>query len=285
MLAQVTPLAIAATLQVEDELRAQIQEAQRLRAQQVERARYAAELTQRRLFRVEPENRLVADVLEADWNARLREVAQVQEAAQRQDAADQQQLSEHDRARMRALIADFPQVWHDPRTADRDRKRLLRVLGEDVTLRQDDVITAHVRFTGGAIQTITVPVSQGRRSAAQVIALIDQLLEDDTDAQVAEQLNQRGERTYEGHPFPGMRIVSLRRAYHLKDHGMRLRERGRLSAEDAAKAYGVSRQTIMEWGRAGIIPMERINEHGMAVFPPPDAQAPKKGSHNVPKAR
>jgi hypothetical protein len=58
-------------MQVYEELHAQAEAAQRLRTQQVERARYAAELAQRRFLRVDPENRLVADVLEADWNARL----------------------------------------------------------------------------------------------------------------------------------------------------------------------------------------------------------------------
>ena len=77
LLAQLTPLAIDTTMQVYEELHLQAQEAQRLRDQQVERARYAAELAQRRFLRVDPENRLVADVLEADWNARLRELAQV----------------------------------------------------------------------------------------------------------------------------------------------------------------------------------------------------------------
>src|SRR6266568_1194840 len=79
LLAQLTPLAIDTSLQVYEELHVQAEEARRLRAQQVERARYAAELAQRRFLRVDPENRLVADVLEADWNARLRELAQAQE--------------------------------------------------------------------------------------------------------------------------------------------------------------------------------------------------------------
>ena len=76
-------LAIDTTMQVYEELHTQAEAARRLRAQQVERARYAAELAQRRFLRVDPENRLVADVLEADWNARLRELACVQEEAER----------------------------------------------------------------------------------------------------------------------------------------------------------------------------------------------------------
>jgi Site-specific recombinases, DNA invertase Pin homologs len=285
LLAQLTPLAIDTSLQVYEELHTQAAEARRLRSQQVERARYAAELAQRRFLQVDPANRLVASVLEADWNARLQELAQVQEEAEQQAEAEQRKLSVLEKQAIADLVNDFPRVWHDPHTLDRDRKRMVRLLLEDVTLRQDEVITAQVRFRGGATQTITVPISHGRCSAPELIALIDQLLEDHTDAEVAEQLNQRGWRTYEGKPFHATRVLSLRRYHHLKDHGTRLRERGLLSANEAAQAYGVCRQTIMDWGRAGLIPMYRANGHGIALFSPPASHAPQKNAHKYPKTR
>ena len=63
-----TPATIDITLAVQQELQARLEEAERLRKQQVERARHEAELAQRRFLRVHPDNRLVADSLEADWN-------------------------------------------------------------------------------------------------------------------------------------------------------------------------------------------------------------------------
>jgi len=286
LLARVTPLSIETSMQIHEELQAQVQEAGRLRAQQVERARYAAELAQRRFLRVDPENRLVADVLEADWNTRLRELAEVQQEAERQQEADQRKLSALEQQAIAELVDDFPRVWNDPRTSDRDRKRMARLLLEDVTvLKQEEVIVVHVRFKGGAQQTITVPLSRGRRSTPELIALIDQLLDDYTDAEVAEQLTQRGWRTYEGKPFTATRVLSLRRYQQLKTHGTRLAERGLLSAEEAASAYGVCRETLMAWGRAGLLPMYRINDQGTAVFPPPDEHAPVKHAHKYQTTR
>ena len=286
LLAQLTPLAIDTTVQVYEELHTQAEAARHLRAQQVERARYAAELAQRRFLRVDPENRLVADVLEADWNARLRELACVQEEAEQQNEAEQRKLSALEQQAIADLVDDFPRVWKDPRTSDRDRKRMVRLLLEDVTvLKQEEVIAVHVRFKGGVQQTITVPVSRGRRSTPELIALIDQLLDDYTDAEVAEQLNQRGWRTYEGKPFTAARVLSLRRYQQLKTHATRLAERGLLSAEEAASAYGVCRETLMAWGRAGLLPMYRINDQGTAVFPPPDEHAPVKHAHKYQTTR
>src|SRR5487761_2489000 len=149
LLTHLTPLAVDTSLQVYDELHAQAEAAQRLRAQQVERARYAAELAQRRFLRVDPENRLVADVLEAEWNARLRELAQVQEEATRQQEAERRRLSALERQAIAELVDDFPRVWRDARTSARERKRMVRLLLEDVTLRHDEqVMTAQVRFKG-----------------------------------------------------------------------------------------------------------------------------------------
>ena len=286
LLAQLTPLAIDTSMQVYEELHTQAEAAQHLRAQQVERARYAAALAQRRFLRVDPENRLVADVLEADWNARLRELACVQEEAEQQNEADQRKLSALEQQAITDLVDDFPRVWKDARTSDRDRKRMVRLLVEDVTvLKQEEVIAVHVRFKGGAQQSITVPLSRGRRSTPELIALIDQLLDDYTDAEVAEQLNERGWRTYEGKPFSAARVLSLRRYQQLKAHGTRLAERGLLSADEAASAYGVCRETLMAWGRAGLLPMYRINDQGTAVFPPPDEHAPVKNAHKYQTTR
>jgi len=286
LLAQLTPLAVDTSMQVYEELHAQAAEARRLRAQQVERARYAAELAQRRFLRVDPENRLVAEVLEADWNARLRELACAQEEAEQQNEAEQRKLSALEQQAIADLVEDFPRVWKDARTSDRDRKRMVRLLLEDVTvLKQEEVIAVHVRFKGGAQQTITVPVSRGRCSSPELIALVDQLLEDYTDAEVAERLNERGWRTYEGKPFTAARVLSLRRYRRLKDHGTRLAEQGWLSASDAAAAYGVCRETLMLWGRAGLLPMSRINEQGTAMFPPPGPHAPRKNAHKFAKTK
>jgi len=284
LVAQLTPLALETTMQVYEELHQRAKEAERLRAQQVERARYAAELAQRRFLRVDPENRLVADVLEAEWNVRLRELAHAQEEAQRQNEAEHRHLTTIERQAIADLVEDFPRVWNDERTGDRDRKRMIRLLLEDVTLLLiDEEITAHVRFKGGATQTLTVPLRSGRRTAPEVIALMDELLNDYTDAQVAQQLNERGWRTCEGKLFHARRVLSLRRDYQLKDHGTRLRERGLLSASEAAKAYGVCQRTIMDWGRAGLIAMYRTNDRGIMVFAPPSEDAPIKNARKFQK--
>jgi hypothetical protein len=66
LLETVAPAAIEMALAVQEEIAHRIEQAEELRRSQLERARYEAELARRRYLKVDPDNRLVADPLEAD---------------------------------------------------------------------------------------------------------------------------------------------------------------------------------------------------------------------------
>src|SRR5580704_303317 len=141
-----TPVTIDVALAVQRELQSHLDEADRLRQQQVERARYEAELARRRYLRVDPDNRLVADSLEADWNGKLKLLTEAQEVCERQRTEDRKLIDDQQRAAILALSTTFPRLWRDPTTPDREKKRMIRLLLEDVTLLRDDHLNLHVRF-------------------------------------------------------------------------------------------------------------------------------------------
>ncbi|MFQ5582970.1 MAG: hypothetical protein ACE5GL_00870, partial [Calditrichia bacterium] len=68
LLQAVTPASVDVVLEVFEELRQRQAAVDRQRRTQVERARQEAELAQRQFMLVRPENRLVADRLEQQWN-------------------------------------------------------------------------------------------------------------------------------------------------------------------------------------------------------------------------
>jgi DNA invertase Pin-like site-specific DNA recombinase len=149
LLATVTPLALEVALTVQTELEARAGEADALRASHVERARHHAELARRRYLAVDPDNRLVADTLEADWNDKLRALQSAQDDYEHATAAAHAALSDEHKTRIHRLAADFPKLWSDPTTPQRERKRIARLLIDDVTLNKTDQIHLHVRFRGG----------------------------------------------------------------------------------------------------------------------------------------
>jgi DNA invertase Pin-like site-specific DNA recombinase len=269
----VTPLALEVALAVEAELAGRALEADRLRRGQVERARYEAELAQRRYLRVDPDNRLVADSLEADWNHKLRALAAAQEEYERARAADGRVLDEAQRAVVLALATDFPRLWADPATPQRERKRMVRLLIEDVTLLRTDAVVAHVRFRGGAARTLTLPLPLAaadlRRTDPAIVAEIDVLLEEHTDAQVAAILEERGIRPSVSTRFSAGIVVHLRAKHGLVDHRTRLQRRGLLTLEEISRILGADPCTVKIWARQGRIPSRVVNEKGERLYERP----------------
>jgi hypothetical protein len=278
----VTPVTLEVALTVQKELESRADETERLRRQEVERARHDAELARRRYMQVDPDNRMVADTLEADWNAKLRALADAQERCEQRKACDHG-LDKDQRARVVALATDFPRLWNDPRTPDRERKRMARLLIEDVTLLKSKDVSVQVRFKGGATQTLSVPLPQTawmkRQTSPEVVAAIDGLLDDHTDGEIAELLNERGLRSGEGKRFHLVMVARIRREYDLKSRHTRLRARGLLSEREIAKRLHVERCTIKIWRRAGLLAAHRFDDRGQCLYERPGAGAPVKYKH------
>jgi hypothetical protein len=280
LLETVRPAALEVALQVQEELRARIDEADRLRRQRVEHARYEAELARRRFMQVDPDNRLVADALEAEWNEKLRALTDAQEVYEQQQQADRAVLGDGERERILALATDFPALWNNPRTADRERKRMLALLIEDVTLRKSDRIAVHVRFRGGVDKTLILPVPQRawelRRTSGEIVKEIDRLLGNHTDAEIAALLNQRRAVSGMKKPFSSRIIMRLRRDYRLPSRYDRLRAAGLMTVREIAKSLGVCTSTVKNWAAAGLLTAHRFNDKNECLYESPGDHPPVK---------
>lgn len=281
----VTPMALEVTLAVQQELADRAQEVNRLRQQQVERARYEADLAQRRYMRVDPDNRLVANTLESTWNQKLRELAEAQEEYERQCQSDNFLLDEQQRAEIMALATNFPRLWQDPSTPDRERKRMVQLIVEDVTLIKGPQITAHVRFKGGSTRTLNLPSPhpawQLYRTNPLVIEEVDRLLDQHTDSEIAAILNERGLRSGRGNAFNHMIVARIRSNYGLADRYSRLRTAGMLTSQEIASILGVCDGTVKKWHWRGLLPAKAYNDKGECLFEPPDENAPVRGKPKV----
>jgi DNA-binding XRE family transcriptional regulator len=267
------PMALEVALSVQQELEARFEEADRLRRQQVERARYEADAARRRYLRVDPDNRLVADALEADWNEKLRALDAAQQDYERRRGTDTTMLGEKQRERIAALASDFPSLWQAASTADRDKKRMLRLLVEDITLlKGQDAIAVHVRFRGGGTRSISVarplPAWKSWLTPAETVAEIDHLLEQHTEGEIARLLNERGFRSGQGCRFGRGTVSHIRRRYGLKSRYHRLRARGMVSATELARMVGVSRQTVLRWHRDGSVKANAYNDKKQCLYDP-----------------
>lgn len=248
LLTSVTPVALEIALAVQDEIQKRIEEADRLRRAQVERARYEAGLAQRRYIKVDPANRLVADTLETEWNSKLRLLAEAEQEYKRQSQSDHIVLNDEQTGQIRALATNFRLVWQNPGLPHRERKRMVRLLIEDVTVVKRDSITLQVRFRGGATESLTIPAPldawHRRRTADSTVEQIDKLLDDHTCEEVAGMLNSKGLKTGTGRAFRADTVDRLIHARRLRSRQTRLRDRGYLTLPEAAAAWGISTSEV-----------------------------------------
>jgi DNA invertase Pin-like site-specific DNA recombinase len=280
LLDTVTPLALEVALTVQAELEARAEEADQLRQTHVQRARQRAELARqraelarRRYLAVDPDNRLVADTLEADWNDALRAQQAAQDEYERATAAARAALTEQHKQRIRQLASDFPVLWSDPATPQRERKRIARLLIQDVTLNKTDQIHLHVRFRGGQTTSLTIPIPPRawhlRQTNPDTLALLDRLLDEHTDAEVAAKLNAAGHHSGDGKAFTNRIVLELRRAHGFPSHLERLRAHGLLTIAEFAERVGVHPTTIKNWHRAGLVRSHKANDKNVRLFDPP----------------
>ncbi len=221
-------------------------------------------------MRVDPNNRLVADSLEADWNHKLRLLNEAQERYRQQHDADCVVLGDEQRARILTLASDVARLLRNAATPDRERKRMQRLIVDDVTLVKGTELVVHVRFRGGATRTLTLPRPAPawalRQTSREVVAEIDRLLAEYTDVQIARVLTENGFRSGMGKPVNPMMVTRVRDHYHLRSRCERLRERGLLTLAELASALQIATATAKHWRRAGLLRAHAYNDKPQYLF-------------------
>jgi DNA invertase Pin-like site-specific DNA recombinase len=275
------PLTLEVALAVQREVEARIAETDALRRKHVDRAQYEAELARRRYMNVDPGNRLVADNLEAEWNHKLRALAEAQSQYEQQTHKQRLLIDSRTREQLLSLTADFPRIWNDPSVEPRERKRILRLLIEDVTLINSEKIQIHVRLRGGATRSLSVTkllrISQIRKTKPEVVVEIDRLLDQYCDREVAEILNRHGRRNWRNDPFDFHKVAHVREAYNLQCRYNRLRAKGLLTATELGVRLGVSIRTLNTWARQGLLQKHDFDNRGRCLYEPLKKGAIMKG--------
>lgn len=263
----VKPAAIDAALLAVEQLETDGDAALAQWQREVERHRYQAQSAERRYRAVDPDNRLVARGLEADWEQSLRELAQAEAELAQREQQRRQTKPAIDRQALLALTNDLSQVWYAPTTTDRDRKALLRCLLEEVIITVNRVHAKAdliLRWQGGVTTELEVDVPRSRpatvRTDEDTIDLIRRLAMHYPDSVIAGVLNKQGRKPVLGQRFTKAAVASLRRsrkipAFVRPDKPLK----GELvSVRRAAKILGIAPSTVHRWLNDGFIAGEQL---------------------------
>lgn len=253
----VTPISLEIAMTVQKELESQVAETIKLRKKHLEQIQYEVDLSKRRYMAVDPNNRLVADSLETDWNQKLKTYSEAKEEFDQKCKNDQLILKSDQKKEIMSLAADFPKLWADPGTPDREKKRMIRLLVEDVTLTRGENILVQIRFKGGSHETLKLPLPLNyflsRKMPSKIVKEVDNLLDTYTNTEIANILNGRGERTGEGFPFKASTIVKIKYYYKLKDRKTRLLEKGMITRTKMKILLGIGEITLRKWKNKNLV--------------------------------
>jgi DNA invertase Pin-like site-specific DNA recombinase len=266
-LAALAPAGLEAALKAAEQLESDHHGVLAQFRREVERAQYEVQRAERRYRAVDPENRLVARGLEAEWENNLRQLEAARAELTRREQQRPRALRAAERTAIRSLGSDLKSVWSAPTTADRDRKVLLRALLEEVIITvQRHEFCAHLtmRWRGGAITQLDVPIPRfqpvGPRTEEDTIALLRRLAVLYPDEVIAGILNRQGRKTATGGRFTANQVGSLRRYRNIPrfqppaDPGQ-----GELATiRKAAQILGLNTSTIHRWLADGFIAGEQI---------------------------
>jgi DNA invertase Pin-like site-specific DNA recombinase/transposase len=266
-LAAVAPAGLAASLHAAELLQADHDGALAQWRLAVERADYEVQRAERRYRAVDPDNRLVARGLEAQWEQCLRALEHSRNELMHREQLRPQQLTPEIRAHVLALGQDLQQLWNAPTTSLRDKKELLRTLLEEVgvsVFREQYRALLKLRWRGGLLTELDVSLPRSRpatvRTDEDTIGLVRRLALHHDDATIAGILNRQERTTARGLRFTQGLVGNLRRhwgipCFQASADG----PTGELlSIKQAAQALGIAASTLHRWLNDGFIVGEQV---------------------------
>jgi DNA invertase Pin-like site-specific DNA recombinase len=230
----------------------------------IERAEYEAQLAQKRYEEVDPSNRLVAATLERRWNDALAQVEEIQQKYNEYTRMKGRAITPEQQAKILALAQDLPRLWKSPSTQAKDRKRMLRLLVKDITVKktsQPKQLSVNICWHGGATESITLDLppsmSDQMRYPNEIVQRVRELAVSLHDDQIAETLNAANLRSSTGKPFNVSMIKWIRYKHEIPGAPSKLPHE--ISVQETAERFGVSIYVVYYWIERGLVEARKRN--------------------------
>ena len=257
---RIQPLGVEAALAALQERGREDAEKRRQVELALKQARFEAAHARRQYDAVDPDNRLVAGELERRWNERLKEERRLQDELDAVSATPSNGVTEEEREALLKLGADVERAWHAEGATIATRKRIVRVLVEEIVVRlEEDSLDLVIRWAGEDHTALRVRKNRTGehrwRVDADVVDLVRAMARQMPDMGIAAALNRTGKTTAKGHSWTRTRVAALRNIHGIAVYreGERA-ERGEVTLEEAAEALAVSQATVRRLIVGGALP-------------------------------
>ncbi len=241
-------------------------------SRECERARYEADRAFRQYDAIEPENRLVAAMLERNWNRALERLRDAEERLAEIRAVVKS--DKHGREDFLAMAAAFPDIWNDPATDITLKKRIVRALIEEVATEEVSAteVILRVHWRGGnhiEHHFRRRKVGQnGRQHCPEAVDAIKRLHALCGDGLIAKYLSQNRIPLARG----GMGWSSANVAHARKKRGLpkydkdERRRQGFMTLREAASYLKISPDGLLALAERGEVPHDHPQPIGPYIF-------------------
>lgn len=243
------------TFKVMQQQRIETTRAKHLWDQKIQRLEYESNIARRRYESVDPENRLVAATLEAEWNRSLVNLSDAKrEIADRFAQPKQGNLSIDE---VKKTLKNLPTLWHSGQLQFQEKKEITRLVIERVFLStKGKTIGLEIVWQGDSITRFEIP--KYVYSSYRIYHRIFDLAKEHTDSEIASILNGEGMKTVKGRPWSSRRVMDFRLSNSIASgftvsSDLKISDSGYMSASELAKIIGVDNTTIQRWNRWGLL--------------------------------
>ncbi len=207
----------------------------------------------------------MAATLEKRWEQALQRRDEVKAGYDAFVSREAKVATAEQKAQVLALAKDFPRLWHAPSTKAKDKKRMLRLLIEDITVdreRGSKQAVLHVRWQGGACTdvTITLPpnIADRLRYPTTIVERIRSLAKTLRDDQIAAQFNDEGFKSATGKIFTASMINWVRHRHRIP--APILKRPDELTVNEVMQRFDVRRNVVYYWIEHGVLTARQLNQ-------------------------
>lgn len=222
--------------------------------QKIKRLSYEANLARKRYEMVDPENRLVASTLEAEWNNNLLELEKAKSHYNSLYPKGEKPSITIECAKK--TLMTLKEEWNKNQISVRDKKEILRCLIDKVFVNTaGKVMRVEVVWHGDNITMLEVP--KYLFSDSNIYYKIKELALSYTDSEIVEILNKSNIRTLKQKLWTTRRVMDFRLSNKISSGFTKSSElkidQGYVSSNEASKILNVDITTIQKWYNTGII--------------------------------
>lgn len=228
----------------------------------IERAQYEADRAERQFMLADPENRLVVRSLETNWNQKLKELEKAKQDYAAYSSKKAWIPSKEETQDILDLAHRIPEIWNAPSSTQKEKKRIIRILIEDITILSEkrcSDFSIGIRFRSGKLEQLSLkkplPYADRKRHTDDTIALIQDLASSMDDHEIANRLNQDGLTTPEGKSFTYAGVRWIRYKYAIS--GPYQRNHQGISVAEAASLLSISTGKVYYGISVGRIPARK----------------------------